>query len=1213
MRHYLRSPFSLAILMLFFVASAYAAITGVISGTVTDATGAVIPGATITALEVQTGVKHTTTTDNKGFYSFPALDVGNYTVSVTDPGFQSFQVAGIRIDANSSVRTDAALKVGSVSQVEEVRGNEVQIETQSTQLGEVIDSEKLTAVPLNGRAFTDLLALQPGVSPYTGKSENADTPAASGSLNNGNVSINGGREASNGFMVNGGNVNDGVENATAIVPNLDSISEFRIITNNFDAEYGNFSGGQVNVVTKNGTNQWHGSAFEFLRNTIFNARGYSFASPAPARGSYNQNIYGGTIGGPIKKDKVFFFADYQGTQRTIGSTTSVTLPTAADMTGNVSDWSPVLTSYSGVVQGGGWAGVLSKRLGYTVVDQEPYTSPTDSNGNPLPCTSNNATSATGCVFPNSVIPKAAWSPAAAPLMKYISAANSSVINGGITGGSAPAFVSSALNNTLSDNKEAGRVDINTRYGTFFGYYFLDNSSVGNPYGGGSNPGFPDATQQRAQMSNLGLTTTFKNNSVNTFRFTYVRSAAHIGNPTYPAGPSLASLGFVTPWGSAGGISNITQSLIGVPSIQIDEGGSFGTPTETQGRFVNTFQWLDNYMKVIGTHTFQFGLNYHYDQINERNYYDVNGGFGFSDNNETGLGFADFLLGAENGGFTQASPQILDSRSHYAAGYVQDSWRAHSNLTLNYGIRYEVSTPWYDTQNKLETIVPGQQSQVFPGAPLGWVFPGDKGIPRTLAPIKWNKFAPRIGFAYAPTGKSEGFMSKVLGGPGEFSIRGGFGIFYTNFQDESGFVEVGDAPYGLYYQAPVQTMLESPYIDRATQNVQLPKFPFAFPPTNVSPSNPDNNIPWASYEPLASSYAVSPKNTIPYIENYFLSVQRALGKNTVLTVNYVGNQGRHLANSQEANPGNAALCLSLTKTTLAAGETACGPKLESQAYTLKNGTVVPGTRPLDGLAFASNPYLLTDATSNYNSLQTNLKHTSRMWDVLIGYTFGRAFDNASALTDSTNPFNTKRTYSLSNFNVTQYLVASYNVHLPFASWVGDNAVAKQIVGGWSISGITQMATGTPISMSDSEDYSLTGASGVDFPFYTPGNLFAGGTKGDRNPRDINAATGNHYPYFNTSLFTSEKNEAKLTGSGFGFPGNSHKRFITGPGIDHTNLALLREFRIHEAHVVQLRLEAFNFLNHAEFNNPSGSVTSSNFGVITSSTDARILQVAVKYHF
>ena len=249
------------------------------------------------------------------------------------------------------------------------------------------------------------------------------------------------------------------------------------------------------------------------------------------------------------------------------------------------------------------------------------------------------------------------------------------------------------------------------------------------------------------MSNVGLTTTLKNNSVNTFRFTYMRSALHTNNPL-SKGPSLSDLGFVTPWGPTGGVDVVNPDLQGVPNTTFTN-FTFGTPNSTNVRVNNSFQWLDNYMMVVKTHTLQFGLNYHYDQINGRNFYAVNGQLSYSGGNETGIDTADFLLGAVNT-FTQATPQLLDSRSHYAGGYAEDSWRIVSSLTLNYGIRYEVSTPWYDTQNKIETIIPGQQSIVFPGAPKGWVFPGDPGVARTLAPIKWNKFAPRFGFSYVPT-------------------------------------------------------------------------------------------------------------------------------------------------------------------------------------------------------------------------------------------------------------------------------------------------------------------------------------------------------------------------------------------------------------------------------------------------------------------------------
>ncbi len=694
-----------------------------------------------------------------------------------------------------------------------------------------------------------------------------------------------------------------------------------------------------------------------------------------------------------------------------------------------------------------------------------------------------------------------------------------------------------------------------------------------------------------------------------------------GIPPLPRqGHRLASLGFVSPWdpvGTAGkgGIGNIYAPLAGVPSMSIGEAGSFGTPQEVQARYVNTFQWLDNYMKVVGLHTFQAGADYHYDQIDGRNYYDVNGGFGFSDSNETGLGFADFLLGAEDGSFTQASPQILDSRANYLSGYLEDSWRARKNLSLNYGIRYEITSPWYDTQNKIETIIPGEQSKVFPGAPLGWVFPGDAGVPRTLGPIKYNKFAPRFGFNYAPTTAPAGFMSKILGGPGMFSIRGGFGLFYNNFQDESGFVEIGDAPYGLYYQASTQTMLSTPYVDRGTQHVELSKFPFAFPPTNVSPSNPDNNVPWASYEPLSSDYAVSPLNTVPYIANYTLGVQRGIGRNTVLTVNYVGNEGRHLPNSEEANPGNPALCLSLsTKAEVAPGTTACGPKGEGNIFTAANGTTVLGTRILPSqngnIAFGSNPYLLTHATSNYNSLQANLKHNSRSWNIQLSYTWGRSMDNASSLTSSTDVINPHLSYGLSSYDVSQYFVGSYEVHLPLDRWIG-NKFAKQVVGGWSVSGITKLATGTPVGISDSDDYSLTGLG--DMPYWTPttGSFILNRNPRVRNPSNPTQAA----PFFNAARFTSEKKQFASVGAinGYGLRGNSHHYFFHGPGSENTDAAILRDFHLFREHVVQFRMEAFDALNHANFGNPSGSATSTSLGIVTSSSNARQMQFGVKYRF
>jgi Carboxypeptidase regulatory-like domain len=1235
---YLRSHHLAFLLILLFAVSAYAAITGTISGTVVDPRGALMPGVSITALNEQTGVIQTTTTDGKGFYSFPALDVGTYTIKTSVNGFETYEEKGITIDADSSVRTDIVLRVGRVTEVEVITSNVLQVETQSTQLGEVLESEEIQAVPLNGRAFTDLLSLQPGVSPQSGI-ESSDTPTPSGQLNSGSVSVNGGRGASNGFMVNGGNTNDGVENNAAIIPNLDSIEEFRIITSNFDAEYGNYSGGQINVVTKNGTNAWHGSGFEFARNTKFNATGYSYVSPAPPQPKLDQSIYGGTIGGPIRKDKVFFFADFQGTYTNQAVSDTQVVPTSADETGNVSDWEPTLENNVGSVNGTGWAQVLTSRLapvtGQTVVNGESYFIGPD--GTSATCTNNNPNSANGCVFPGDAIPTAAWDPVASHMLQYIVSSGSNIgttPDSGFSTGNAPNYYNYKLFNTIRDYKESGRVDVDTRYGTLFGYYFVDNTTSVDPFsssfaGGVSFPGWGTQTLQRAQESNVGLTTTFKSNSVNNFRFTFLRSAANSGIPTFSTtGPSLSSLGFVTPWGPTGGISNIYPGLVSVPTMDLAEGGSFGTPGEVQNRYVNSFQWLDNWMKVVGTHTFQFGVDYSYKQIDARNRYDVNGYFEFDDANETGLGFADFLLGAEAGDFTQASPQILDSRANYISGYAEDSWRLRSSLTLNFGVRYEVTSPWYDTQNKLETIVPGEQSVVFPGAPEDWVFPGDPGVPRTLGPIKYNKFAPRFGFAYTPS-NGNSLLGRLTGGPGQFSIRGGFGIFYTNFQDESGFEEIGDAPYGDYYSTSSQTMMSTPYVNRATQAVFPQQFPFSFPPVNVSASHPDKNVNWSAYEPLVSAFAVSPLNTVPYLEEYSLGIQRAIGKNTVLTVNYVGNQGRHLPSQEQANPGNIALCLSLSEASeVESGTSTCGPKGEGNTYFAANGTEYIGTRILptpaanytgsanDYPAFGGNPYLKTEATSNYNSLQTNLKHNSKLWSGMVSYTFGRSFDNASSLNSNTNVLNPRYSYGLSSFDVTQYLVGSYDVHLPFDVWTG-NRILKQVIGGWSVSGITRIQTGTPIGMSDSEDYSLTGLSGTggseDRPYYNPS---AGPLILNKNPRVRDPANPTQAaPYFNAADFTSEKKECSPKTACYGLFGNSPLRFFHGPGQDDTDLALLRDFHVHGEHVVQLRLEAFDVFNHAWFDNPSGSVTSSSFGIVTgaAANSSRIMEGALKYHF
>jgi hypothetical protein len=1170
------------VVLLFGPTPARADISGSISGIVTDPSGAVIPGVKVAATALSTNVQHTTVTDGKGFYSFPELPVDHYVISISQTGYKKFTEQNIIVNANSAIRVDMQLQIGTVTNTISVMSNALQIQTQSTQMGEVIESDKMTSVPLNGRSFIDLLALQPGVSPYTGNQTTAGVGAytISGDQTNGSQSVNGGRVGSNGYMVNGADAEEGVHNGAAMIPNLDSIAEFRIITNNFDAEYGNFSGGQVNVVTKSGSNAFHGDLFDFLRNTDLDARNYF----APARGVFIQNQFGGTVGGPIHRDKVFFFGDYQGTRQTLGATQSFPVPSLTDRMGNLADEESALEnsdpSNGGQgVNGAYWASVLSQRLGYTVTDGEPYYT--------QGCTSSSA-----CVFPNAVIPQGAWSPVAVKTLQYIPQSNA--VNNG-----APTYQTAAFNGKLSDDKGGIRIDVNTHFGALFGYYFRDKFTTTTPYDQGINiPGFADANTGLTQMINLGLTTTFGPSVVNDIRVVYLRDVNHTGSPVQGQGTgvSLSSLGFNTPWGPGGGISNISPTLVGVPSFFFNN-YEFGLAQDNLNQYNNTIQVLDNVARIIGTHTIHFGVDYHNDQINERNYDDANGAFGF-DGSETGFDFADFLLGATVN-FTQASQQLLDSRAYYFGAYGQDSWRVTPQLTLNYGLRYEIMTPWRDTQNKLETVVAGEQSKAFPGAPLGMVVPGDPGIPPTLSPIKHDNFAPRLGIAYAPAFNS-GFLHTLFGGAGKSSIRAGYGLFYSAIQDATGFVEVGDAPYGNYYSSGTPPFLESPFIDRPTGFNEGQKFPFVFPPTNVSPQHPDANFNWAGATPISGSDYFYPHNVIPYVEEYELSIQRQLGPATVLSMSYVGNAGHHLLTFEESNPADPALCLQLSDSTnVAAGSPTCGPYGEDTAYTTASGQTVNGTRPTFGINFGSNPYMKTVATSSFNSLQVSLEHTDKYANFLLGYTWEKAMDNGSSLFDPTNPYNPALSRGLSIFDVPQDLVASYTIDLPFNNLLGNGGVAGRLAGGWKVSGISTFATGQPVQLTESDDRSLTGTfdDTVDEP-----SLAGGGRKlyWNKNPRRGS-------PYFNPNYFTFEP---------LGQVGNAMRRFFTGPGLLNSDLALEKNTKIFESQQLQFRAEAFNVFNHAQFNNPSGEIDNSGqggFGYVNSANDPRIMQVALKYVF
>src|ERR1700723_3546581 len=514
---------ALLIVSLLSAAAAWASVGGSIAGTVKDPGGRVIPNAEVTLRESTTGISYQTHSDSKGLYTFPVLPVGHYELQVQATGFSGYQRTGVVLDTNAALTLDAGLQVGGVAQTISVEDNTLHVETTSTQLGQVITGRQMTAVPLDGRSYTDLLSLQPGVAPQTSitsttvQDVGATVLNPSGTLNPGTISVNGQREFANYFSVNGADVEEDVNAGTSIIPNLDAIDEFRIITSNFDAEYGEFSGGQINVITKSGANGFHGDAFEFLRNPDLDARNYF----SPTRGAFRQNQFGGTIGGPIRHDRIFFFTDYQGTRQTQGiDTGTISVPSSADRTGNLSDFGPQLV---GVVGGPYFANLLTQKLGYGVTPGESYYVP-------------GCTASAQCVFPNAVIPQRAWSVPAQRMLQYIPAPNTP------TG-----FATSSFNQTVRDDKGAVRIDGNSRWGLLSGYYFIDDFDLNDPYpvaqSGASVPGFDAITTGRAQLLALSATKTMNSTTVNKLHISFMRDFTNLGQPVGGRNVSLVSQGF----------------------------------------------------------------------------------------------------------------------------------------------------------------------------------------------------------------------------------------------------------------------------------------------------------------------------------------------------------------------------------------------------------------------------------------------------------------------------------------------------------------------------------------------------------------------------------------------------------------------------------------------------------------------------------------------
>ena len=1127
-----------------------AAATAAVSSTVLDPQGAAIAHATIVLDEVGADGTHAESQcDDRGGFRL-ALEAGHtYTVQVRADGFAPFAETVTGGQALAPIQ----LRLANVAELVTVEGTgAARIDPQETQGGLMLSQSQVANVPLNGRSFTDLLAIGSGVVPVSSPQSNAvvmsgvaSTPP-SGDLDVGALSVSGQRETANAFRVNGANVQEDVNMGVAVVPTLDSISELSVLTGNFDAKLGNQSGGQIQLTTRSGSDQLHGSAYDYFRNTALDARSY-FSS---TRAGFHQNQFGGTLGGPMPWKGAFFFLDYQGTRQTEGIDTGlIAVPTMAERSG---DLSGVEQELSGTVNGAYWAQQLSSRLGTTVTVGEPYAQ----------------------VFPNGQIPPSAWSAPARALLGYIPLPNQG----------ADSFATSGYAQTTRDDKGALRLDLHTRPGALALYGFLDDYALDNPYptaqGGASVPGFNARNTGRAQLYAANLTSVLSHTELNQLHASYMRNAALVGQPVGGLGTPIASQGFVTGENTSG-IVPLEPAIEGVENVVFN---SFTMGTTVTGLFQaeNIGEATDDFSRTLGTHTLSFGASLHADQINTHpDVYD-NGSFSFT-GSETGLDFADFLLGVDTS-YTQGEGRNFYNRNHYVGLYAQDSWRARPTLTVNYGLRWDVLPPWREKYNQLLTLDPNEQSVVFPTAPQGILFPGDPGVPNTLSQTKYTNFAPRVALAWSANARTV--------------VRGGYGVYYGAFEGLSAGIMSGNPPYGFTDTSAAPTLFDQPFVTAATGVSVGQRFPLPAVPFGATAAHPIANVEWADFEPLTGIPAFAKNNVPPYAENYTFAVERQIGAQTTVSASYVGTQAHHLLVIQEVNPGNPALCLALSQPEdVAPGSATCGPFNESSTFVTAAGETIDGTRSAYSSAFGSVNLQKTIANSHDNALELNLRHASHAAYVQLAYTWSRSIDESSSLAEAVYPGDAGLSRALSAFDMTHNFSATYRYELPLERLVHGSPRLSQ---GWQISGLTRLGTGLPVTLVNNNDTSLLGTApnginnnGIDEPEFAGGNL------------EIQHRPG--ASEFNTALFGLPA---------LGTLGNARRRFFYGPGENNTDLAVAKKTALAEGKALEIRVEAFNVFNHGQFFGPNavnGNISSANFGQIQTASPPRLMQLSARFTF
>jgi outer membrane receptor protein involved in Fe transport len=1079
-------------------------ITGTIRGTVTDSTGAVVQGATVTVQQSQTDLSRTAITDRIGNYIVLELPVGTYRLQVMAKGFKEYVQDGILLNVNEIASISPRLSVGSEIEVVQVTSDAELISPTVTSLGKVVEQREMEDLPLNGRNFSQLGLLQPGVVPIT-----PGLVEAGGGLRDGQpYSVNGSRPESNNFLIDGADNFNGVDGGYVLKPPVDAISEFRIITQNASAEFGHALGSTTNIITRSGTNYFHGALWDFLRNDAVDARNYFQTQPLPLR----QNQFGATVGGPIIKNKLFFFGYYEGFRNLQGVTALTTVPSLAERTGNFAELCPEGFTH-------GFCNNPQNQL-FNVFAHAPY--------------------------PNNQLPSI--NPVSQNLLQYFPDPNV---------GTNLYSASGEINNNY--NQFGVKIDdyLTSRDNLNFRYSFYQSSDL-NPLSpqGASVPGFPVGSDQRAQNFVAQETHTFTPTLVGVFRFSFLRNKLLDSQSQVHTPPS--SLGFQ--------YSSSLPIAEGPPFIQISGYTNIGNPiTGPRNTYENLYNFSGSMSWSRGQHLFKFGGGYQYQQINVTQGIATNGFFVFAPFPVTDA-FASFLSGTPVvflqglGNFTR---HIRGNELNF---YAQDTYKVSPRLTLNLGLRYDLPMPNTELNNLQSMFIPGRQSQVMPNAPTGLLYPGDPGIPAGLIPTDKTAFSPRVGLAFD------------VFGDGRTLITSAYGIYYE--------------PYYTGQGGPLQAPISAPPA-LATPQVSLPNF--------ADPFNGNPPVPGAFSTPL-TNLTLSPNMTLPYTQDWHLNLQHSFGRDFLFEIGYVGTKGTHLPRFIEGNPA-------VFVPGYVNGQPISNSGNANQRRLYSGCTLADSP---SSCIFSSMGEIASIANSSYNAMQVSLqKRFSHGVSFLASYTWSKDIDDASSfnMTGSAakpvagendlaqNPFDLAAERGLSMFDARQRFVFSYVWDLPF--WQNGREWYKQALGGWQLSGIVTLMSGTPFTVFDSNDVAAQGSA----PEITGFSAQRPDLVGDPNtgPRTVNA-------WLNANAF--RRLDPTLNAGQFGTAG---RNIAIGPTYLDWDFGVLKNIKVTESTSFQFRAELFNILNHPNFRLPDSDISSPTFNQILSARDPRQVQFALKFMF